>query len=316
MSTVHEYDTWEGSALLATEDHDAFPGPRQEDVMRTLQPEVSPWELPDDAAAPAADEPASPRASDPAGSALDTMIAQYFGEVRQFARLSGPEEYALARRIERWQRRVRWTLYTTPVALPTLRTLWAQVVAQALPVDAVVQPLDASPALPAQQAPVQQALQQLHALAARLDAEGGPACATAQEQRGRRHARCGLWRAWLTTWDALRVQPQVQTALAAALAAAWQRQPEDPALQRGYQAWTRAQRELDQAKAQMMQANLRLVIHVAKPYVSPRPALARPDPGGQSWADARGGQVRAAPGAEVCDVCPLVDSPGHHPRAR
>ena len=121
--------------------------------MGALRPEASSWELPDDAATPAADEPASARAPALAGPALDTMIAQYFGEVRQFARLSGPEEYALARRIERWQRRVRWALYTTPVALPTLRTLWAQVVAQALPVDAVVQPLDAAPDLPAAHTP-------------------------------------------------------------------------------------------------------------------------------------------------------------------
>jgi RNA polymerase primary sigma factor len=40
-------------------------------------------------------------------------------------------------------------------------------------------------------------------------------------------------------------------------------QPEDAALQAAYRTWARAQRELDQAKGQMMQANLRLVIHVA-----------------------------------------------------
>jgi RNA polymerase sigma factor (sigma-70 family) len=134
-------------------------------------------------------------------------------------------------------------------------------------VDAVVQPLDASSDLTARQAHVQQALQHLHALAAPLGAGERPAGATAQQQGGRCQARFGLWRAWLTTWEALRLQPQVQTALGEALTDAWQRQPDDPALQRGYQAWTRAQRELEQAKAQMMQANLRLVIHVAKPYV-------------------------------------------------
>jgi RNA polymerase sigma factor (sigma-70 family) len=195
------------------------------------------------------------------------MIAQYFGEVRQFARLSVPEEYTLARRIERWQRRVRWALYTTPVALPTLRTCWTQGVDQALMGDAVVQPCDASPAPAARQAQVQQALQHLHALAARLEAGDRLTGAAIQAQRGRRHTRFRLWRAWLTTWEALRVQPQGQTALGEALAAAWQRHPEDPAIQRGYQAWTRAQQALDQAKAQMMHANLRLVIHVAKHYV-------------------------------------------------
>ena len=51
-----------------------------------------------------------------------------------------------------------------------------------------------------------------------------------------------------------------------ALEDAWRAQPEDQAVQAAYRAWTRAQGELDQAKAQMMQANLRLVIHVATRY--------------------------------------------------
>ncbi len=76
-----------------------------------------------------------------------------------------------------------------------------------------------------------------------------------------------------------------------ALEAAWRAQPEDPALQAASRAWARAQGELDQAKAQMMQANLRLVIHIAMRLSPPRRALARPDPGRQSGADARGGQV-------------------------
>ena len=76
-----------------------------------------------------------------------------------------------------------------------------------------------------------------------------------------------------------------------ALEAAWRAQPEDPALQAASRAWTRAQGELDQAKAQMMQANLRLVIHIAHALSPPRGALARPDSGRQSGADARGGQV-------------------------
>src|SRR3989442_252221 len=51
-----------------------------------------------------------------------------------------------------------------------------------------------------------------------------------------------------------------------ALADAHEAQPEEPALQAASRAWARAQGELDQAKAQMMQANLRLVIHVAQRY--------------------------------------------------
>jgi RNA polymerase primary sigma factor len=51
-----------------------------------------------------------------------------------------------------------------------------------------------------------------------------------------------------------------------ALADAARTQPEDTALQAASRAWARAQEELDQAKAQMVQANLRLVIHIAHRY--------------------------------------------------
>jgi RNA polymerase primary sigma factor len=48
-----------------------------------------------------------------------------------------------------------------------------------------------------------------------------------------------------------------------ALEEARRAQPEDAALQAAYRIWTSTQGELDQAKWQMMQANLRLVIHIA-----------------------------------------------------
>jgi RNA polymerase primary sigma factor len=51
-----------------------------------------------------------------------------------------------------------------------------------------------------------------------------------------------------------------------ALEAAWQAQPADPVLHTAARAWARAQGALEQAKAQMMQANLRLVIHSAMHY--------------------------------------------------
>jgi RNA polymerase primary sigma factor len=88
----------------------------------------------------------------------------------------------------------------------------------------------------------------------------------AQDRRVRRRERFRLWRAWLTTCETLRLHPHVQEAMAEALADAARTQPEDAALQAASRAWTRAQEELDQAKAQMMQANLRLVIHIAHRY--------------------------------------------------
>src|SRR5262249_14460978 len=97
----------------------------------------------------------------------------------------------------------------------------------------------------------------------RLDTHRETPLWTAQARGGRRHESFRLWRAWLTACEALRLHPRVHEALGEALEAAWRTQPEEAALQAAYRTWRRAQRALDEAKAQMMQANLRLVMHIA-----------------------------------------------------
>src|SRR5437870_6361098 len=121
----------------------------------------------------------------------------------------------------------------------------------------------------AQRVHVRQALGHLQALTAslhRLEAQDERPRGAAPAQGGRRHARFRLWRAWLTTWETLRLQPHVHTAIGEALAAAWQAQPTDPVLHAASRVWARAQGALEQAKAPMIQANLRLVIHSALHY--------------------------------------------------
>jgi len=197
----------------------------------------------------------------------DNMIAQYLREVQHFALLSFAEEQALARRITRWQRRVRWALYTAPIALPTLRRLWHQVEHQEIPVHEVVQAREDATSDPAAQREEFQHtlvhLQDIIAHLRRLDAPGETPRWAAQAQRGLRHEPFRLWRAWLTACETLRLHPRVHAALGEALEAAWRTEPEDPALHAAYQTWMRAQGALDAAKAQMMQANLRLVMHIA-----------------------------------------------------
>jgi RNA polymerase sigma factor (sigma-70 family) len=258
--------------LSALDDHDAH-GPtlaHDDDVFSALTLDERPWEEPDPAGTPVEEDPPSERGLSAADPETDNVVAQYFGEVRQFALLSFAEEQALGRRIIRWQRRVRWVLYTAPTALPTLRRLWHHVAHQEIPVHEVVQPrAGTTPDPTAQRAQFQQALVHLQELAAhlrRLETHDGSPRWAAPEGRVLRHARFRLWRAWLTACEALRLQPHVHEALGEALAAAWRAQPEDPALHAASQAWTRAHGELDQAKAQMMQANLRLVIHIALRY--------------------------------------------------
>src|SRR5207302_5197273 len=193
-----------------------------------------PWEESATAGPPSAEDPTSEQDLNAADSEADNVLAQYLGEVRHFALLSFAEEQALARRITRWQRRVRWALYTAPMALPTLRRLWQHVEQQALPMHEVVQTRAGTTADPrAQRAHVRQALGHLQELTAalhRLETQDERPRGAAPAQGGRRHARFRLWRAWLTTWETLRLQPHVHTAIGEALAAAWQAQPTDPVL--------------------------------------------------------------------------------------
>ena len=95
-----------------------------DDVFRALVSDDPTWEDADAADVHVEDDSAAALPGDARASETDPMLAQYFGEVRRFALLSFAEEQALGRRITRWQRRVRWALYTSPMALPTLRRIW------------------------------------------------------------------------------------------------------------------------------------------------------------------------------------------------
>src|SRR5215831_18361577 len=284
MQAVYEHEELERRTWLSTEARAALPdlsvladydthGPtvvRDDDVFRALTLDEHPGEEFATAGTPSMADPPSARDINAADSETDHVLAQYFGEVHHFALLSFAEEQALARRIRRWQRRVRWTLYTAPIALPTLRQFWPHVEHQDIPVQEIVQAhKGATPDPAAQEEHFQQALRHLHAITAplhRLDAQDGRPLGATRAQRGRYHTSFRLWRAWLTACEALQWHPRVQAALGEALEAAWQTQPEEPALHAAYRTWTRAQGALDEAKAQMVQANLRLVMHIATRY--------------------------------------------------
>jgi Sigma-70 region 2/Sigma-70 factor, region 1.2 len=284
MIAVHEPDTMERRAWRSTDarevlsclsalgDHEAGqPMVAHDDVVfRALVSDDPTWEDADAAEAPVEDDSASAMAGDAGEPATDHLIAQYFGEVRRFALLSFAEEQALGRRIKRWQRRVRWALYTSPITLPTLRRIWHQIEPQDISLHEVLQhPAVIMPEQTERRAQSRQAILSLQDLATRLDcpeARSGLPRRAAQAGRGLRHARFSLWRAWLTTYEALQLPPHIHEAMREALTDTRQTPPLDPALQAASRVWARAQGELDQAKAQMMQANLRFVIYVAQRY--------------------------------------------------
>jgi RNA polymerase primary sigma factor len=282
MIAVHEPDAMERRAWLSTDAREALAGLSGLDAHEAGQPMVAHddvralisddpiWEDAGVADAPAEDDSTSAMPFDAGAPETDHMLAQYFGEVRRFALLSFAEEQALGRRIKRWQRRVHWALYTSPMALPTLRRSWHESEPQDISQHAVRQyPMVSTPEQTERRVQSRQAILSLQDLATRLDRPEAPGelpRRVSQEGRGLCHARFSLWRAWLTTYEALQLPPHIHEAMREALTDPRRTQPPDQALQAASRVWARAQGELDHAKAQMMQANLRFVIHVAQRY--------------------------------------------------
>jgi RNA polymerase sigma factor (sigma-70 family) len=200
----------------------------------------------------------------------DSLISQYFGDVRQFALLTRTQEEGLWRRIEQLKARVRRVLYTSPIALPTLTRIWQQVLREDTPVEHVVQDTTSTVAEDqVQRSYVAQGLQHLQDLARQLQhvvLASQPIAETAQQRRAHRLERVSLWRQWIATWEAMRLHTRVYDELCLELEVAYCAQPEEPRLRAAHAALVRTELALEQAKAGMLRANLRLVIYVAKRY--------------------------------------------------
>ena len=67
------------------------------------------------------------------------------------------------------------------------------------------------------------------------------------------------------------------------------------------------------ARNHLLEANLRLVVSLAKRYTGRGMPFARPDPGRQPGPDPGGGEVRLHQGLHVLHLRHLVDPAGHHP---
>jgi RNA polymerase primary sigma factor len=202
---------------------------------------------------------------------MDSLVAQYFGDVRQFALLTRAEEEALWQRIGYLKKRVRRALYSAPVCLPTLQKLWQEVVeGELLLHDVVAETTSIADDDPAPYTPFEAAILSLQDLMQRLQhlktQKPQRVADTAPARRARRQMCADLWHQWIATCEALQLQPEVHEALRRALEAALMDQPGDLALRAARSAWSRANEALEAAKANMLRANLRLVIYVAKRF--------------------------------------------------
>jgi RNA polymerase primary sigma factor len=197
---------------------------------------------------------------------VDDIVAQYFGDVRRFPLLSRAEEQALWRRIERCKARVHHALLTSPVALPTLQEVWQQIERDDLPLQQIFDlAADADPN--ALRTRLAQALAKLQELAGHY--QQLTLCDQARREqapRAPRQERVRLWRRWIAVCDTLPLQSHVYKTLRAALEVAKRTTPENTALRTAGDICQRAQAALEQVQAQMLRANLRLVIYMANRY--------------------------------------------------
>ncbi len=202
---------------------------------------------------------------------MDHLVVQYFGDVSQFALLTRAEEFALWQRIEALKKRVRRALYTSPICLLTLLNLRQRVDEGELSIgQVVVESASRGAPDPAAYAAFEASVQLLQELRQRLQhlqarKQRGMADST-QTRRAIRHECADLWRQWIVTCEALRLQSRIHEELHRDLVTALQDQPEDLALRAAYRCEGRTRCALEEAKGQMLRANLRLVIYVAKCY--------------------------------------------------
>lgn len=232
--------------------------------------ELESWETDDEEVDVEEDTLASEEPLFESESTPDNLVMQYFGEVQQYELLSREEEQALWQQLDHYKRRTRRALYIAPVFLPTLQRIVRQVQQQERSVDQVVDQDAASGDDEAiRSAALSAALRRLQTLSRRvqrLDQQAQSAKRVAAGERQLRQQRASLWQEWLATCEAMHLHSTVEEEVYQALQMALQATPDHPALRAAESGWRRAQNGLKDTKAQLLRANLRLVIYIAKRY--------------------------------------------------
>lgn len=201
-------------------------------------------------------------------NASDPSVARYFADVQQYPLLKREEEQALWQCIDQAHERIHRALYMAPSTLAALMHLWQQIENQTLPLNQFVDLDTVEKAdVEQQRTEVITALRRLQALETqRHKLRRQSRRSAAAKRRALRQKQVVLWHEWLELCGSLKLHMHVVQTLSEALEQAVGTYPDDPALRASQCAWTRAQQQFRQSKAQMLQSNLRLVIHVANRY--------------------------------------------------
>jgi len=201
-------------------------------------------------------------------NATDPSVARYFADVQQYPLLKREEEQALWQDIAQAHERSQRALFMAPSALAALTHLWQQVEQNTLPMDQFIDMesgagTDTEP----HHAAIVAALKRLRALETRRHKlRRQSRRSAAAKRRTLREQLVALWREWLQICSSLPLHMHVYQSLNEAFEQALATDPDDPALRAAQGARRRAQQHFRQRKAQMLQSNLRLVIHVANRY--------------------------------------------------
>ena len=160
-------------------------------------------------------------------------------------------------------------MYTSPTALPTLLRVWNQIKHGEISLHDVLHDAVEGEQAAAVYTHLEATMIRLQELVTHRTEAGyrsQTSCLTVGERCEGRQARVHHWHQWLEAWESVSLHPKVHEMLRLDMERALAACPHNRALRAAQTAWRRAQRQLDDAKAQMMRANLRLVIHFVLPF--------------------------------------------------
>jgi RNA polymerase primary sigma factor len=204
-------------------------------------------------------------------SSIETrpLLDRYVKDVCQYDLLSPAEEKNLVRRIDRLRQRRRRALYTAPVLLPTLIRAKHDICRADMEIGLLFEKGWQNSTAMSPSTRFDTLLSTLTALSWRLN-DLRASIRARQTSANQRHCLCQrlvcLLRQWIDICEQAHFSERVHGSVSQALHRAQQACPDDHRLSAAARVAIHIGRQLRQAENTLLQANLRLVIHMAKRY--------------------------------------------------